>query len=254
MTIAYIALSQGGLGLMDATARTIPDFVLTMSKSFRYASEGFSFNATEPPHMLCPSLCSLFDININNTSIFLRHFWYLLPDVSMAGTHHQCSDPIDFFLRRGSLKSARDRLKKIASIERRVHLERTARPGLKHNLSEILIASSSYPILGMSRSIPSHRRPNDLFIINLKMKLYLELFEPSTCPTCLCGATIDVFGMHTFCCRRVSKRMMHDRIRDDTAAVLCKVLKSAQIIGSGSRVDIEPKRTVVELLGLRPYG
>lgn len=46
---------------------------------------------------------------------------------------------------------------------------------------------------------------------------------------------------------------MHDRIRDDTTPVLCKVLKSALVIGTGSRVDIEPKRTVAELPGLRPY-
>jgi hypothetical protein len=44
------------------------------------------------------------------------------------------------------------------------------------------------------------------------MKLYLELFHPSNSPSCLCRKTIDPFGMHTFCCTRVSKKIIHDRI------------------------------------------
>ena len=85
-----------------------------------------------------------------------------------------CADPIDYFLKRGSLKSARDRIRVAASTLRRTALYSIACPGLRAVLSKILIASSSYPIIGMSRSVPSHRRPNILFIINLKMKLYLE--------------------------------------------------------------------------------
>ena len=54
------------------------------------------------------------------------------------------------------------------------------------------------------------------------------------------------------CCVRVSKRAMHDRVRDDTAPVLCKSLKTAGIIGKGSRVDIELKNAVRGLRGLCP--
>ena len=45
---------------------------------------------------------------------------------------------------------------------------------------------------------------------------------------------------------------MHDRIRDDTAPVICTLLKTAGIIGKGSRVDIELKQAVKGLAGLRP--
>ena len=66
----------------------------------------------------------------------------------------------------------------------------------------------------------SHRRPNNLFLINLKMKLHLELFHPSHCPSCICGAIIDPHGMHNFCCVGVSKKAMRDWVHDDTALVL----------------------------------
>ena len=107
----------------------------------------------------------------------------------------KCTDPVVFPLKHGSFNSTRDRIKKEASKQHRDSLDTIASPGLKALLSELLIASSSYPIIGMSRSILSHQRPNDLFLINLKMKLYLEVYHPSNCPTCICGAVINPHGM-----------------------------------------------------------
>ena len=126
------------------------------------------------------------------------------------GTHIKCTDPVAFFLENGSFKSVQDRIKKEASKGCRDSPDTIASPDLKALLSELLIASSSYQIIGMSRSIPSHRQQNDSFLINLKMKLHLELYDPSNCPTCICGKIIDPHGMYTFCCVRVSKRRMHD--------------------------------------------
>ncbi|KAL7524027.1 hypothetical protein ACHAXR_000408, partial [Thalassiosira sp. AJA248-18] len=79
----------------------------------------------------------------------------------------------------------------------------------------------------MSRSNPSHRKPNDLFIINLKMKLHLPLFPPGNAPKFLCGVTIDPHGKHIFCCRRVSKMACHNRVRDGTAPIVKEVLTTA---------------------------
>jgi len=36
MLIAYISITQGGLGLMDASSRAFPNFVLTMCQAIRY--------------------------------------------------------------------------------------------------------------------------------------------------------------------------------------------------------------------------
>ncbi len=116
-----------------------------------------------------------------------------------------------------------------------------ARPGLCDVLSKILIASSSYPIISISHSISSQQCPNDVFIINLKMKLYLELFYPCNCPPCLCSKSINPFGMHTFCCTRVSKKIIHDRIWDNTAEALDQIIRSAGLLGKGSLMIFESK-------------
>ena len=235
---------------MDAHTRAVPDLVLTMSQAIRYAEKGFSFSKLEPTYHLPTTLCNLFRMHTNATSGFLRTFYCLLPEMALVVTHAKCTDPVAFFLEHGSFKSAHDRIKKEASKRHRDSLETIASPELKALLNELLIASSSYPIIGMSRTILSHRQPNDLFLINLKMKLHLELYHPSNCPTCIC--VIDPHGMHTFCCVRVSKRGMHDRVWDDTAPVICTLLKMAGIIGKSSRVDTELKNAVRGIPGLCP--
>ena len=85
------------------------------------------------------------------------------------------------------------------------------------------------------------------------MKLHLEIFHPSSCPKCICGKTIDPFARHIFCCRRVSKMIMHNRIRDNMVAPLTQVLKSAGIMGAGTEMEVEPKNVVPALPGLRPH-
>ena len=105
----------------------------------------------------------------------------------------------------------------------------------------------------MSRSIPSHRRPNDLFLINLKQKLHLEIHHPTHCPTCVCGQQIDPHSMHIFCCQRVSKMLTHHRTRDGAEGPLGHLLITAGIISSKTQVENEPKRTVPSLSNARPH-
>lgn len=222
--IAYLTIAQGGLILMDSHSRAISDFVLTMSRVIQYAERGIPCSASRPHHVLCPTLLNLFlggDDSVG--SDILRRFLSIRPNVSRASTNKDCINPVDYFLAHGSFNSARgtnyDR--KPAPIAAPPSIFSTARPSLRHSLSsEILISSSSYPIIGMSRCIPAHRMSNDLFLINLKIELHLELFHPASRPGWPFGKVINVFSLHTYGCRCASKKGMHDRIRDDTTAPL----------------------------------
>ena len=253
LLIAYVTIAQGGLGLMDASTRAIPDLVLTMSQAVRHAEQGFFCKAKEPAYRLPPSLTRLFNPTSNPQSTFLKTFYCLLGQVALPGTHSQCSNPFDFFLKLGSLKSARDRLRKAASTRRLNALRAYANPHLRDHLQDILIPESSFPIIGMSRSLPHHRLPNELFIIQLKLKLHLEIFHPNNCPTCLCGKKVDPHSQHIFSCVNVSKIAMHNYIRDASALPLTRLLKTANIIGPGSKVHVEPKNVIPQLPGARPF-
>ena len=142
---------------MDAYTRAVPDMVITMSQSIRYAEQGFSFKKKEPPCRLHPTHSALFSTVTNPTSHFLRTFYQVLGDVALAGTHVDCADPVDFFLSKGSFNSARDRLKQSASQRWSNNLHSIARPSLKPQLTEILIPSTSWPIIGMQRSNKRNR-------------------------------------------------------------------------------------------------
>lgn len=46
------------------------------------------------------------------------------------------------------------------------------------DLDEIILSFTSYPLIQISQSDPSHRLRNYLFVIHLKQKLHLEIFDP----------------------------------------------------------------------------
>ena len=94
----------------------MPHLVLTMSQEIQYAEKGFSFSKNEPTYHLPATLCDLFRLRTNRTSGFLKTFFCLLPEIALVGTHIKCSDPVAFFLEHGSLKIARDTIKKETSM------------------------------------------------------------------------------------------------------------------------------------------
>ena len=78
---------------MDASAREIPDFVLTMSQAIRHTEEGFSFGSHTTPYRLPTTLTNLFNGTLNPTSIFLKHFFRLLPDIARVGAPNNVLTP-----------------------------------------------------------------------------------------------------------------------------------------------------------------
>ena len=105
----------------------------------------------------------------------------------------------------------------------------------------------------MCRSNPQNRCPHDHFLINLKMKLHLELYDPTLCPKCLCGKTIGVFAMHTFCCVRVSRKVIHDCIVFTTTPFTQDILLTVGTIAKGLVMHIRPKNIVADLLDLQSF-
>ncbi|KAL7533492.1 hypothetical protein ACHAXR_005267, partial [Thalassiosira sp. AJA248-18] len=84
LLIAYISIAQGGLGMMDAMSRAIPDFVLTMAHATRFAKFGISFDDDKPSLKLPQSLGDLFRCSVNNVnSKFLARYDALAVEVAV---------------------------------------------------------------------------------------------------------------------------------------------------------------------------
>jgi hypothetical protein len=238
---------------MDPHTRAIPDFTITMASAIRAATTGFYMGRDEDPITIPQSLAQNFYLSHNHSSPILRHFQRFLPDIATVAAPPSAASPITHFLQYSSPKSARDQIRQAASTRRCIVLDTAASPSLRSHLSEILIASSSYPIIAMSRSTKSHRRPNDLFLISLKQKLFLDIFPPSNLPICICGRSIDSKGSHIFHCQSISKIPCHNRIRDGIASVLGQLLHTAQLLFSPSHIEIEPTNRIPQAKFLRPF-
>ena len=104
----------------------------------------------------------------------------------------------------------------------------------------------------MNRSRPQNRRQADLLLINMQMKLHLEIYDPNNLPKCLCGATIDAHSLHPFSCRRVSKKKMHDRINAASREPTETILISAGVLAKSDKVILECKKVLPGMPGLRP--
>ena len=79
------------------------------------------------------------------------------------------------------------------------------------------------------------------------------MFDPWHCPTCICGAAINPHGKHIFCCRRVSKKIAHDCICQGIVPHIHRILVSGGYVSTGSKMDIEPRKLIPDLPGLRPF-
>jgi hypothetical protein len=159
----------------------------------------------KPPIYLLLSILHNFSIDHNSNSPILHHYATYLPQLVAQACPHVATDPIGHFIFLASIKSARDYIRQEASHLRRTKLNSIASPDLCTQLSEILIAPMSFPLISMSRSVKHHRHPNDIFLIALKQKLFLDIYPATNLPTCVCGSAIDPKGQHVFNCRHVSK-------------------------------------------------
>lgn len=89
-----------------------------------------------------------------------------------------------------------------------------------HLLPSILLLQTSYPLISMCESSPTNRLPNCSFIIALKRKLCLPIFDPITTPNHSCGVKHIIWGEHIFQCIKHNKIGPHNFISDNWASAL----------------------------------
>mmetsp|Transcript_18973 Transcript_18973/g.34190 ORF Transcript_18973/g.34190 Transcript_18973/m.34190 type:complete len:1170 (+) Transcript_18973:5063-8572(+) len=242
LMISQISVADGGLGLLNASARAIPDFVLTMAMAMRHASQGFRVNKDLAPRRLHPTVQNLYCRASNPDSLILQRFEHLLLPIADVACGPKCpaDERANHLLTKTSTHSARGRLRSHCSkglvdalyalLGDSTHV---------HHLPSILSPHMASPIIAMSRSNPSHRLRNNLFSYALLRKLRLPLWDPAAPPTCWCGKRHDPWGDHTFSCVANRKSGAHNAIVQGTATALQRPLATAGYILPHSKVDTE---------------
>ena len=242
LMLSQISVANGGLGLLNASARAIPDFVLTMAMAMRHASQGFRINKDLAPCRLHPTVQDLYCRASNPDSLILQRFELLLLPIAEVACGPKCpaDERANHLLTKTSIHSARGRLCSHCSNglvdALYAHLGGSTHV---HHLPSILSQHMASPLIAMSRSNPSHRLRNNLFSYALLRKLRLPLWDPAAPPTCWCGKVHDPWGDHTFSCVANRKSGAHNAIVQGAAAALQRPLVTAGYILPHTKVETE---------------
>jgi hypothetical protein len=112
---------------------------------------------------------------MNRKYPILQRYALFLPQLAVRACPQVTTDPISHFAFCTSIKSSCDYIRQKTSHLHRTQLNVVKSPNLRGHLSELLIVATSYPLVGMSRSVKGHRRPKDIFLTSLKQKLFPHL-------------------------------------------------------------------------------
>ena len=106
LDIAQICVKDGGLGILNPSARAIPDFVLTTAKCIRFATHSLQLNKELQTIPMPPTLAQLFDSTANTSSTYLQHFHHLLPTIVSYATPKTSQNPTNDIIFHSSLLCA----------------------------------------------------------------------------------------------------------------------------------------------------
>jgi hypothetical protein len=215
--IAHLNTNQGGLGLLNASHRAAPDFVINMMTCKRQMAQGFIINNNILPIKLHISIPELFNTTSNTSSTCLKRYQHLLPHITQICSGQKCQqgNHIPTFETNILAKSAQDRIEShcgILTTGQIYSMMSIEAPEHIHLLPSILSPQTSYPLVGMNRSNSHHRLPNWAFLIAIKQKLRLPIYNINNCPVCKCNTQHDCWGDHTYNCRKISKKAAHNII------------------------------------------
>jgi hypothetical protein len=120
-------------------------------------------------------------------------------------------------------------------------------------LPSILSPQTSYPLVSLNRSMPGNYLPNWSFLLAIKCKLRIPVFNITDPPTCKCGTQHDIWGGHTFNCIHHSKIMAHHFIRESWATAIQPALTFSGYISNSTKLDIERPNITTTEISARPF-
>ena len=217
--------AKGGIGFRDVTLSAIPSYLISTTRTLRYATKGVSINdqtITLPPH-----LTSTFRDWSTSTSSFFTLYRHLLPSLI---THYEqatnAPTPLTqpWFVSQAKLNnlSASSYAKATATALDKAKSEAT--PEQRLAFPSILTTYTSLPLAIYHRRNPHNRLSNDTITTTLQRKLRLPALPPTLANTnCrYCNKPLDPLGDHLFRCS-YNKIVLHNTIRD-TLYTICKQL------------------------------
>ena len=252
-----MGVRNGGLGLPSPRNIAIPNLVLSLRRCLQYSIEGVWIGHNHKPVRLPSHISNLYrDWETSLLKPFRIFNHYRMDVATICVKPGVKGDQWEHFLHKSSLNTCRERIKHVASCRTYAYLEHA------FNLEGDMVSLNMIPelldsklvqgLLDMSRSNPKNRYKNDLFGINLKRKLRLDIWPGNSAIVCpLCKKAMDRKGDHFFRCKRISKTPMHDQWRDGLRALMQEILPLVSLIRSKTTVRDKQRGLVRKLKNTR---
>ena len=155
-----------------------------------------------------------------------------------------------------SLNGSREKAKEFAATQIRKNilpLDSFLPSHVKQVLPSILDERSSLALMTMSRLDPKHRIKNENFVLALKRKLRLKIFQDAHLYKCRCGRPLDPYGDHSLGCRVNGKTAASNGIRDGLINIFKRLLPIAKLTTSSTQLECEAYNIIPQLPRLKPF-
>ena len=258
LQFAQVAISNGGLGLLNPSTRIISDSIIKTINAIKFSNNGIMLAKDKPPFLLPISLRNLFTSWNSSTSEQFKIFQDYAPEIAEFVAPSRTTNKLEYMIHTSSTATIRNKCKDIANemacrdlLEHKDNAVRSAAPGL-------LQPQTSYPFIATSRKNKSNHLPNETMVIGLRRKLRIPMWHKNCKLHCCCKRDgkhprIDIYGDHFFSCKKHNKVVMHNSVRDASALPITRLLCDTNIIPSPSATAIEPEGIVSFESSLRPY-
>jgi len=250
--IASMSSNEGGLGLQNPRCTAIPSCVLTLKRCIDFTQKGVWVGKVNDRVTLPSTITSLFKDWETSTSDIFTIFRTYSPSIINTCVHESIENRTEHFLFESSPNTCKERIRDAAARRiRNDNLPQFLSPIAKAKIGEILEPSTSKALLDMPRIDAKNRQNNVHFLINLKRKLRLELWDKPV--RCSCGDIMDVWGDHAFNCKSNTKTQMSNQIRDGIVKLFTRILYTVRMIDSKTAVDTELEGYLDRAPNLRPF-
>ena len=243
-TIAHHPVAAGGLGFRNPAHTAKTAFVVSLTRSIRYATHGIATKGNTialAPDQARP-LASW--NNPHTTQPLFLLFQRLAPPVIQAHTtarpnHPQLNTPTDLVMS-ADLQGLAPALYHQDSARRMQAFQATAPPHVALALPALLTHLTSLPLCSYNRRFPHNRLDNEVFTVMLQRKLRLPVIPPILAqqPCHHCHHPLDIYGDHLFRCY-YSKKVLSDNIRDTLYTICTNLAPLAGLVHSHHSVSCE---------------
>ena len=249
--------AKGGVGVRDLALAAVPSYIITHTRSIRYATQGIPVGktTTKLPKHLARSLSSWASSTLPTFHTYRTTLHLLLPTYQELQANAQPPAPttIDELAAKANIDTLSKRLYQEAATAALEAAVATAPTNITIAFPSILSPLTSIPFASYSRRHKYTRLKPEVFTTLLQRKLRLPALPPDllTKPCYKCQRPLDPYGDHLYRCD-YKKTPLHNQVRD-ALLVVCKTLATpAGFTYSKHGVRKEPYNLIPQLPNHQP--